>query len=130
MHIAQVSPARDEPPSASADTPRPPHAVSVPIPRAVRSGQCLVAMIDDDGGARRSTARLLEGEGYRVLAFASVDAFLAARLPESLACALFDMRMPGSNGLDVLRALKGREEAPPVLVVTGHADTAAVASTG
>ena len=84
----------------------------------------LVAVIDDDEGARRATAWFLEGEGCRVLPFSSGDAFLAERLPESLACALLDLRMPGSSGLDVLRALSRRESAPPVLVVTGHADLA------
>ena len=87
-------------------------------------GGPLIAVIDDDDGARLSTAWFLEGEGYRVLPFASGDAFLAAWLPERLACALLDMRMPGRNGLDVLRVLKEREDAPPVLVVTGHADMA------
>lgn len=81
-----------------------------------------VAVIDDDEGARQSTAWFLEGEGYRVLTFASGDAFLAARLPESPACALLDLRMPGRSGLDVLRALHGQEDAPPVVVLTGHAE--------
>ena len=57
-----------------------------------------------------------------MLCFASGDAFLAARLPENLACALLDLRMPGRNGLDVLRALGERDDAPPTLVLTGHAD--------
>jgi two-component system, LuxR family, response regulator FixJ len=82
----------------------------------------IVAVIDDDEAARRSTAWFLEGEGYRVLCFASGDAFLAARLPQRLACALLDLRMPGRNGLDVLRALGERDDAPPTLVLTGHAD--------
>jgi two-component system response regulator FixJ len=82
----------------------------------------VVAVIDDDEGARASTAWLLEGEGYRVLAFASGDAFLAARPAERLACALLDLRMPGPSGLDVLAALAERDDAPPVIMVTGHGD--------
>jgi len=82
----------------------------------------LVAVIDDDEGARRSTAWLLEGEGYRVVPFASGDAFLDQGLAEAPACLLLDLRMPGRNGLDVLRALGLRDDAPPVIVLTGHAD--------
>lgn len=84
----------------------------------------VVAVIDDDDAARRSTAWLLEGEGYRTLSFASGDAFLAAQLPRHLCVALLDLRMPGRNGLDVLRALGDRDDPPLVLLLTGHADLA------
>ncbi len=86
----------------------------------------LLAVIDDEAAARRSTAWLLESEGYRVLPFAGGDDFLAAPLPEPVDCVLLDMRMPGMGGLDVLRALAGSDDAPPVVVVTGHADIAMV----
>ena len=86
----------------------------------------LVAVIDDEQAARRSTAWLLESEGYRVLPFADGPDFLAAPLPAQVACVLLDMRMPGMSGLDVLRALDGRDDVPPVIVVTGHADIAMV----
>ncbi len=82
----------------------------------------LIAVIDDDEGARRSTAWLLEGEGYRVLPFASGDDFLEHPPAEVPACLLLDLRMPGRNGLEVLRALSLDEDAPPVIVLTGHAD--------
>lgn len=102
-----------------------PPATADPFGSRARAHQVagrLVAIIDDDDGARLSTAWLLEGEGYRVLPFASGDAFLDRRLPEPPACLLLDLRMPGRNGLDVLRALGARDDAPPVLVLTGHAD--------
>ena len=82
----------------------------------------LIAIIDDDEGARLSTAWLLEGEGYRVASFASGDVFLDQRLAEPPACLLLDLRMPGRGGLEVLRVLGAREDAPPVIVLTGHAD--------
>jgi two-component system, LuxR family, response regulator FixJ len=80
----------------------------------------VVAVVDDDDVVRRSTAMLLERAGYRVRAFESGDAFLAAQLPGDSDCILLDMRMPGTNGLGVLKALGSREAMPPVLVVTGH----------
>jgi len=84
----------------------------------------IVAIIEDDDGARKSTAWLLEGEGYRTLSFVSGDAFLESRLPEGLCCALLDLRMPGRSGLEVLRELKRREAMLPVVVLSGHADLA------
>ena len=91
-------------------------------PAAAAADAPVVAVIDDDEAARESMAWLLRIEGYRVLSFASGDAFLAARPPERLACALLDPQMPGRSGLDVLRALGERDDAPPVIMLTGHAD--------
>lgn len=82
-----------------------------------------IAVVDDDDRVRRSTAYLVESYGYRALTFASGEEFLEAGPFDFLACVLLDIRMPGLSGLDVLRALAGRPAAPPVVVVTGHADT-------
>lgn len=84
------------------------------------SGTLVVAVVDDDDAVRKSTTTLLERAGYRVRAFASGDAFLAAQLPGDSDCILLDMRMPGTNGLGVLKALGDWEAMPPVLVLTGH----------
>jgi two-component system response regulator FixJ len=46
------------------------------------------------------------------------------RFRKRLDVALLDMHMPGRNGLDVLRALAAREDAPAVIVLTGHGDIA------
>ena len=81
----------------------------------------LIAVVDDDDGARLSTEWLLESAGYRVLPFADGESFLASRLLHRVTCVLLDMRMPGLSGLDVLEALAGREDSPAVLVLTGHA---------
>jgi two-component system, LuxR family, response regulator FixJ len=87
---------------------------------SVVSDTQVVAIVEDDDAVRRSTTALLERAGYRVRAFASGDAFLAAQLPGDSDCILLDMRMPGTNGLGVLRALGSWETMPPVLVLTGH----------
>lgn len=82
-----------------------------------------IAIVDGDDVARRLTARLLESEGYRILPFASGDAFLMARLSQDdVTCVLLDARKPGSTGLDILRALAGSVSSPPVIVLTAHAD--------
>lgn len=84
----------------------------------------LIAVVDDDDGARLSAQWLLEGEGHRVLPFADGEGFLASPLLGRVGCVLLDMRMPGLGGLDVLRALAGREDGPSALVMTGHGDVA------
>jgi len=84
--------------------------------------QRVVAIVDDDEGVRRSTAALLERAGYRVRAFESGDAYLAAQFPGDSDCLLLDLRMPGTGGLEILRMVGAWETMPAVLVMTGHGD--------
>jgi two-component system, LuxR family, response regulator FixJ len=89
----------------------------------------LIAVVDDDDGVRSSTARLLELEGYRAHSFADGLQFLSAPEQSVFACVLLDMRMPGLDGMAVLERLAMQENAPTVIVVTGHGDVpAAVAA--
>ncbi|HYI63868.1 MAG TPA: response regulator [Allosphingosinicella sp.] len=82
----------------------------------------LVAVVDDDDAVRQSTAGLLRRAGHRVDSYTSGAELLASNLPADLGCILLDMRMPGVDGLAVMRALKEREVAVPILVLTGHGD--------
>ncbi|RYD96680.1 MAG: response regulator [Sphingomonadales bacterium] len=81
-----------------------------------------ILVIDDDHAVRESTARLLHRADYTTQTFESGDEFLAAALPDDIGCILLDVRMPGTDGLGVLRILEARGEMPPVVVITGHGD--------
>jgi two-component system response regulator FixJ len=93
-----------------------------PVEATVQSapGDTVIAIVDDDEMVRRSASLLLEQAGYRIRTFESGDAFLAAQRPGDSDCVLLDMRMPGTDGLGVLRALGTWETMPPVLVLTAH----------
>ena len=82
----------------------------------------VIAIVDDDEAVRTSTCQLLERTGHSVLSFPSGDAFLSARLPTEIGCVLLDIRMPGSDGLQVMRALRERNSTFAVIVLTGHGD--------
>lgn len=82
----------------------------------------LVAIVDDDDAVRQSTAGLLRRAGYRVESYTDGTEFLASDLPKDLCCVLLDLRMPGMDGLSVMRALREREVTAPILVLTGHGD--------
>src|SRR4051812_8631452 len=84
----------------------------------------LIAVVDDDEAVRTSTAQLLERTGHAVLAFSSGDSFLAAQLPSEVGCVLLDIRMAGSDGLQVMRMLQARNSLLAVIVLTGHGDVA------
>jgi len=82
----------------------------------------VVAIVEDDDAVRQSTAGLLRRAGHSVESFTDGSEFLASDLPTNLGCILLDMRMPGMDGLSVMRVLREREVAVPILVLTGHGD--------
>lgn len=82
----------------------------------------LVLIVDDDRAVRESTARLLHRAGFQSQCYESGDEFLAAAIPEDVICILLDVRMPGTDGLAVLRALGERPSLAPVIIITGHGD--------
>lgn len=82
----------------------------------------IVHVVDDDEAARDSLAFLLQSVGFAVKAHASATAFLD-ELPASPAgCLITDLRMPGFDGLQLLRELNRRHVEMPVLIITGHGD--------
>jgi len=81
-----------------------------------------IFIVDDDEAVRESLALLLEASGYRVAAYASGAAFLAALKRGAEGCLLVDVRMPGIGGLEVQEELARRDSAVPAIVMTGHGD--------
>lgn len=82
-----------------------------------------VFIIDDDAAVRDSIVVLLRGEGIRARGFASgLDFF--EHLPEDpTACVITDVRMPGLDGVEVVRRLAAMTDRSwPMIVITGHAD--------
>jgi len=81
----------------------------------------VVHVIDDDDGLRDALAFLLDVHGLEASFYASANAFLEA-LPVAEGCVLTDIRMPGLTGLELVRELRARGAAFPVIVMTGHGD--------
>lgn len=82
----------------------------------------VVCIIDDDGPARDSLAFLLETDGFVVEAYESAVAFINEGPSNRGSCIVTDVRMPGMDGIAMLRKLRERNDHRPVIVVTGHAD--------
>lgn len=82
----------------------------------------LVYVIDDDEAVRESLAFLLRTAKIDVRTYESATAFLQAMPDDASGCIITDVRMPGISGVDLLRQLKTRGSAMPVIVVTGHGD--------
>lgn len=81
-----------------------------------------IHVIDDDASMREALARLLSILGFEVRQYPSAGDFLLAWPVGSPGCILLDLRMPGPSGLDLQLALAQREDAPPVVFLTGFGD--------
>jgi two-component system, LuxR family, response regulator TtrR len=82
----------------------------------------LVYVVDDDDAVRDSLAWLLEASSYRVLSFASAEAFLERYDPLAAAVLILDIRMPGMTGLELQEVLHERGSLLPIIFITGHGD--------
>ncbi|ENH6066292.1 response regulator [Escherichia coli] len=80
-----------------------------------------ICVVDDDEAVRESVAFLLQSDGWPVCKYKTAEEFLAA-MPTNCACIVTDVRMPGMDGVALLRRLKEKPHAPRVIVITGHGD--------
>jgi two-component system response regulator FixJ len=81
-----------------------------------------VFVVDDDEAALDSLIVLLRSEGLNPRGFSSGEAFLANLSPDARGCVISDVRMPGMDGVQLLKTLKAMGCMLPVIVITGHAD--------
>ncbi len=80
-----------------------------------------VLVVDDDAGVRDYLAEVLRFEGYECRCFSeslSALAYLAERNRRA-DLVLADIRMPGMNGIGLLREVKSRQPDLPVILVSG-----------
>ena len=78
-------------------------------------------IVDDEPSGRSTLALLLRKRGHRVL---EADGLAAAarRLGEdAFDLVVTDLRMPGGDGLDVLRAVKAQAPRTEVILLTAYA---------
>lgn len=86
-------------------------------------------IVDDDRSIRWVIEKALERAGISSLSFADANQALAALERETPAVLVSDIRMPGPDGLRLLKAVKQRNPDIPVIVMTAYSDLdSAVAS--
>jgi two-component system response regulator FixJ len=86
--------------------------------------EAVVHLIDDDEAVRRALAFLLGTAGLAVKVYESADALLEKFSGAQSGCVVSDVRMPGMNGIELLKVLRQRNFTLPVIIMTGHADVA------
>ncbi len=81
-----------------------------------------ILIVDDDAAMREGLAETVVDLGHRACLAASGKEALALVAEGSVDAVLLDLRMPGElDGIEVLRRIKARDNAPPVAVLTAFA---------
>src|SRR6516164_476006 len=81
-----------------------------------------VFVIDDQKAVREALGEMLNVFGFSVETYESADNFLAAIRNPQVGCIVADVRMPGTDGIALVRELGRRKIALPVVLISGHAD--------
>jgi FixJ family two-component response regulator len=81
----------------------------------------IVYVLDDDYRVREALTSLLSSVGLRVEVFASAAEYLKFEKPDSPACLILDLELPGMSGLELQQEIAGGD-APAIVFVTGHGD--------
>jgi two-component system, LuxR family, response regulator FixJ len=81
-----------------------------------------VYVIDDDEAMRDSLHFLLDSAGFRVKLFETATSFLETLPKLEFGCVVSDVRMPGIDGIELLKRMKAANSRFPILIMTGHGD--------
>ena len=77
-------------------------------------------LVDDEEQFLRSTTKRLEVRDFNVIAVTSGDKAIEAAKKHPIDIALVDLKMPGMDGEETLRTLKGEHQWMEVVILTGH----------
>jgi FixJ family two-component response regulator len=86
------------------------------------ASKCSIAIVEDDASFRRALERLLSVSGFEAHTFASAEEFLGSAVPESHACLILDIRLPGMSGFELFNHLTASARARPAIFITAQDD--------
>ena len=81
-----------------------------------------VYVIDDDEAMRDSLNFLLDSADFNVTLFESALNFLDVLPKLEFGCVVSDVRMPGLDGIELLKRMKAGHSTFPIVIMTGHGD--------
>lgn len=80
-----------------------------------------ILIVDDDESIRDSCTQVLKKEGYGVKAAKDGEEGLNAFKKEFFHLVFLDLKLPGIDGMEVLKKIKEENPATPVIIITGYA---------
>jgi two-component system nitrogen regulation response regulator NtrX len=79
-----------------------------------------ILIVDDEPGIQQSLKGVLEDEGYKVAVADSGETCLATLRNAGFDLVLLDVWLPGMDGLETLQKVRDLENAPEVIMISGH----------
>src|SRR5579885_2189139 len=79
-----------------------------------------ILIVDDEAGIRQSLKGVLEDEGFQVADAESGESGLEALRKKQFDIVLLDIWLPGMDGLEALEKIRTSENAPEVIMISGH----------
>ncbi len=79
-----------------------------------------IAVVDDDNVIRDGLRRILEGAGYQVETFARGQLAIDRMAKKTFDLVLSDLKMPGLNGIEVLKEIRALQPEVPIIIITGY----------
>jgi two-component system nitrogen regulation response regulator NtrX len=79
-----------------------------------------ILIVDDESSIRQSLQEVLEEEGYKAAAVDSGEACLERLKKQPFEVVLLDVWLPGMDGLEALQKIRESQEAPEVIMISGH----------
>jgi DNA-binding NtrC family response regulator len=86
------------------------------------TGAATVLVVDDEPNIRKTLRMVLESEGWSVLDAGTAEEAEALLQAEPVGVAIFDIKLPGTDGLTLLSRARALWRDLPVIVISGHAD--------
>jgi len=82
-----------------------------------------ILLVEDDSAIVASLRRVLADEGYEAAVEMTGDAGLARAKTDSFDVVVTDLKLPGLNGLELVRELHAARPRLPILMMTAHGTT-------
>ncbi|HZC79318.1 MAG TPA: response regulator, partial [Ktedonobacterales bacterium] len=91
-----------------------------PVPTVSAPEALRVLVVDDNASLLRFLVSAFSANGCAVSQAAAAEQALSLITDEPFDLVVSDIKMPGLSGLDLLRAVKGKQPGTPVVLITGN----------
>ena len=81
-----------------------------------------IFVVDDEPAVRKSINLILARTGFPIQLFESAVDYLEQFDPLRAGCLITDVRMPGMDGMQLLKELDSRNASLPILMLSAHGD--------